>query len=78
MPSRIGRVDGEARIATDGETAKGVLTAGPLAKIAAGTYDVEYPVPASAIGDASQITVRFQAHPGSNAGGIFGCGTEKG
>jgi hypothetical protein len=42
-----------------------------------GTYDVEYPIPAAAIGDASRITVRFQAHPGSNAGGIFGCGTEK-
>jgi hypothetical protein len=43
-----------------------------------GTYDVEYPIPAGTVGDASQITVRFQAHPGSNAGGIFGCGTEKG
>lgn len=37
----------------------------------AGTFDVEYPIPAALQG-ASEITVRFQAHPGSNAGGVFG------
>ena len=34
--------------------------------------DVEYPLPAELLAGKSKITVRFQAKPGSVAGGIFG------
>jgi DUF1680 family protein len=37
-------------------------------------FDVEYPIPADLIpADAKSLTIRFVAHPGNNAGGIFAC-----
>jgi len=41
------------------------------------TYDIEYPLPAALVGDKSSISVRFQAHEGSIAGGVFGCAVER-
>ena len=35
--------------------------------------DVTYAVPADLTRDKRTVTVRFQAHPGSMAGGVFGC-----
>ena len=41
-------------------------------------FDVEYPIPAAlTAGAGNTITVRFQAHDGSTAGGVFGCATLK-
>jgi len=41
-------------------------------------FDVEYPLSSSlTVNPSSTITVRFQAHPGNNAGGVFGCATLK-
>ncbi|MBN1513123.1 MAG: glycoside hydrolase family 127 protein, partial [Phycisphaerae bacterium] len=36
-------------------------------------YDETYPLPASLLKDKTQVTVRFQVHPGMTAGGIYGC-----
>ena len=36
-------------------------------------FDVDYPLSAALVAGKSQITVRFQAHPGTMAGGLFGC-----
>lgn len=35
-------------------------------------YDVTYPIPPEITRNKSRITVRFQAHPGNTAGGLFG------
>ena len=35
--------------------------------------DVTYPVPADLNDGKEKVTVKFQAHPGSMAGGVFGC-----
>jgi hypothetical protein len=35
-------------------------------------FDVTYPLPAQLTQQKSKITVRFQAHPGNIAGGVFG------
>ena len=34
-------------------------------------YDVTYPIPAALTKDKATITVKFQAHPGNTAGGVF-------
>jgi hypothetical protein len=34
-------------------------------------YDVEYPLPNDRTRDKGSVTVRFQAHPGNFAGGVF-------
>ncbi|MFT3787577.1 MAG: glycoside hydrolase family 127 protein [Tepidisphaeraceae bacterium] len=36
-------------------------------------FDVDYPLPASLVAGKSAVTIRFQAHPGATAGGLFGC-----
>jgi DUF1680 family protein len=36
-------------------------------------FQVEYPIPAELIAGKNKVTVRFEAHPDSNAGGVFGC-----
>ena len=36
-------------------------------------FDVTYPIPAEMVAGKSKVTVRFQAHPGAMAGGLFGC-----
>ena len=36
-------------------------------------FDVEYKIPAELTRDKDKVTVRFQAHPRSIAGGVFGC-----
>ncbi len=36
-------------------------------------YDETYPLSQDLIGKKSTVTVKFQAHPGMTAGGIFGC-----
>ena len=36
-------------------------------------YDEAYPLPADLIENKTAVTVKFQAHPGMTAGGIFGC-----
>ena len=36
-------------------------------------FDVEYAVSEELIRNKKKVTVRFQAHPGSMAGGVFGC-----
>jgi len=36
-------------------------------------FDVTYPLPESMIRGKRKITLRFQAHPGRTAGGVFGC-----
>jgi hypothetical protein len=36
-------------------------------------YDQTYPLPRELTGDKTSVTVKFQAHPGRTAGGIFGC-----
>jgi len=40
-------------------------------------YQVEYPIPPELTKDKKKITVRFEAHKGSAAGGVFGCVTLK-
>jgi hypothetical protein len=35
-------------------------------------FDVQYPIPVNLTSNQSQVTVRFQGHPGNTAGGIFG------
>jgi DUF1680 family protein len=36
-------------------------------------YDEIYRIPAEWTKDKTKVTVRFQAHPGNTAGGVFGC-----
>lgn len=36
-------------------------------------YDGTYPLAADLLADTKAVTVKFQAHPGMTAGGIFGC-----
>ncbi|MHB8970820.1 MAG: beta-L-arabinofuranosidase domain-containing protein [Pirellulaceae bacterium] len=36
-------------------------------------FDVVYDIPASCTSGRTSITLRFQAHPGATAGGVFGC-----
>ncbi len=36
-------------------------------------YDEVYPLPKDLVENKEAVTVRFQAHPGMTAGGIFGC-----
>ena len=36
-------------------------------------FTVDYPLSGEQIGGKSKITVRFQAHSGKTAGGVFGC-----
>jgi DUF1680 family protein len=36
-------------------------------------FDELYPIPAELLKNQSTVTVRFQAKPGSTAGGVFGC-----
>ncbi len=38
-------------------------------------YEETYPIPATMTQGRTNITVRFQAHPGKLAGGVFGCAT---
>ena len=38
-------------------------------------FDVEYAIDASLIEGKESVVVRFSAHPGSTAGGLFGCAT---
>ena len=40
-------------------------------------FDVTYPIPGKVTYDKKTVTVRFQAHPGKTAGGLFGCRTLK-
>jgi len=41
-------------------------------------FDIEYPIPAALTANAeNKIAVRFQAHDGNTAGGVFGCATLK-
>jgi hypothetical protein len=40
-------------------------------------FDAAYPIPASLIQGRDKITVRFQAHPGKMAGGLYGVRTMK-
>jgi hypothetical protein len=35
-------------------------------------WDKTYPLPAELVAGKEKITVRFQAHPGNYAGGVFG------
>ena len=35
--------------------------------------DVTYPVPIELTKGKQKVTVKFQGHPGSMAGGVFGC-----
>ena len=35
-------------------------------------YDVEYPIPAELLAGKDFVAVKFQAHPGQRAGGVFG------
>jgi len=41
-------------------------------------YDVQYEIPAELTRDKHKVTVKFQAHPGGVAGGVFGCVMLKG
>jgi hypothetical protein len=36
-------------------------------------YEESYPIPAELTRGKNRVTVRFQAHPGKIAGGVFGC-----
>lgn len=36
-------------------------------------FEVAYPIPADMLKEKSKIRVKFQAHPGKTAGGVFGC-----
>ncbi len=36
-------------------------------------FNQSYPVPAELTRDKDRVTIRFQAHPGAMAGGLFGC-----
>jgi hypothetical protein len=38
-------------------------------------FDVEYPIPPGLTEGKDLVVVRFVAHPGSTAGGVFGCAT---
>jgi DUF1680 family protein len=40
-------------------------------------YDQTYPLSKELIGDKTRVTVKFQAHPGETAGGVFGCAVLK-
>jgi hypothetical protein len=40
-------------------------------------FDVEYAIGASLTEGKESVVVRFAAHPGSTAGGLFGCATLK-
>jgi hypothetical protein len=40
-------------------------------------FDVTYPIPTKFTYDKEAVTVRFQAHPGKTAGGLFGVRTLK-
>ncbi|HON93150.1 MAG TPA: glycoside hydrolase family 127 protein [Sedimentisphaerales bacterium] len=40
-------------------------------------YDETYPLPKELLADKKAVTVKFQAHPGKTAGGIFGCAVLK-
>ena len=35
--------------------------------------DIDYPLPPDLVADKTSVAVRFQAHPGNMAGGIFDC-----
>jgi hypothetical protein len=48
LPSIVGRLKGNTRIAVAGETPQGVLTFGPYARVAAGSYDIVIRYSASA------------------------------
>jgi uncharacterized protein len=39
-------------------------------------FDQVYPLPESSTVGKSKITVKFQAHPGNTAGGVFGCAVQ--
>ena len=39
-------------------------------------FDLTYPLPETLTRGRGQVTVRFQAHPGNIAGGVFGCAVE--
>lgn len=41
-------------------------------------FDEVYPIPAELTAGKTKVTVRFQAHPGNMAGGVFGCRILKG
>ncbi len=41
-------------------------------------FAVEYSIPANLTAGKQQVTVKFQAHPGSTAGGVFDCRVVKG
>jgi uncharacterized protein len=36
-------------------------------------YEEAYPIPPAMTQGTNQVTVKFQAHPGKIAGGVFGC-----
>jgi uncharacterized protein len=36
-------------------------------------YDESYPIPAGWVQGKQKVVIRFQAHPGRIAGGVFGC-----
>jgi uncharacterized protein len=40
-------------------------------------YDVTYTIPAEATAGKEKVTIRFEAHPGNTAGGVFGIRTFK-
>ena len=40
-------------------------------------FDTEYRIPRSLTRGKTQVTIKFQAHPGVAAGGLFGCQTLK-
>jgi len=57
----------EFEIQVDGKA----IASETLAGGKSGFYGVEYPVPKATIAGRERITVRFQAKPGSTAGGVF-------
>jgi hypothetical protein len=40
-------------------------------------FEVQWPLPQELIGGKNKVAVRFQAHPGHTAGGLFGLATLK-
>ena len=36
-------------------------------------FDIAYPIPGELVKDKAKVTIKFQAHPGKFAGGLFGC-----
>jgi len=40
-------------------------------------FTVDHPIPAEVLQGKDKITVRFQPHDGSMAGGVFGCSTAR-